>query len=160
MIAGTAIDGDAGDSMHPKQSEGTYVVRTKSPPSSSNRGEIFNSPPYPTNSWIKIRGKDQWLSNASNAQEVINSKNIVKHSVPLNLIPPIGHENAQSIISLLDPRVNTSKDTRFGEGGQLFPSNSSGFTFDVDDLNIPWSDLEIKDRIGAGIIFWLLLNIG
>ncbi|KAL8526273.1 hypothetical protein ACS0TY_015481 [Phlomoides rotata] len=150
LAAVTAIDVDAGASMHPKQSEGTYVDRTSSPPSSSNRGEIFNSPPYPTNSWIKIRGKDKWLSNASNAQEVVSSKNIVKHSFPLNLIPPIGHENVQSNISLLDPRVNASTDTRFGEGGQLFPSNSSGFTFDVDDLNIPWSDLVIRERIGAG----------
>lgn len=156
MIAGIIIDGDAGDSTHPKQSEGTCVDRTNSSPSSSNRGEIFNSPPFPTNSWIKIRGKDQWFSNASNAQEVVSSKNVIKQSVPSNRIPPIGNEKAQSIISLLDPRVTTSKATRFGEGGQFFPSNLSGFTFDLDDLNIPWSDLEIKERIGAGIIFWLL----
>lgn len=41
----------------------------------------------------------------------------------------------------------------FGDGSQFFPSNSSEYTFYVDDLNIPWSDLVIKERIGAGIAF-------
>lgn len=153
VIAGTVIDGDTGDSMHPKQSEGTYVDRTSSLPSSSNPEEISNTPQYPTNSWIKVRGKEQLLSKPSNGQEVVRSTNTVKSSIPLKRIPPIGRDDVQSIISLLDPRVNTSKDTRFGEGGQLVPSISSEFTFDVDDLNIPWSDLVLKERIGAGIIF-------
>ncbi|GFQ00099.1 serine/threonine-protein kinase ctr1 [Phtheirospermum japonicum] len=140
LADGTVIDGDI-----PKQSEGTYVDRTSTQPSSSNREEIV------TNSWIKVHGKDQLLSRPSNAQNVISSANMLKGSIPLKLIPPIGHKEVQPHISLLDPRINTSKDARFGEGGQSVASRAtSEFTFEVDDLNIPWSDLVLKERIGAG----------
>ncbi|KAI3471857.1 hypothetical protein Pfo_028510 [Paulownia fortunei] len=132
LAAGTVNDGDTGDS------------------SSSNREEISNMQPFPTNSWIKVRGKEQLISKPSNTQDIISSTDIVKGSIPLKLIPPIGHKDVHPLISQLDPRVNTSKDTRFGEGGQLVPSKTSEFTFDIDDLNIPWSDLVLKERIGAG----------
>lgn len=131
--------------MYPKQSEGNYVDRTSCLPSSSNREEISITPAYATNSWIKVHGQEQMLSRPSDFQEVMSSSNALKHSTPLNPRPPTGHENAQSY-------------TRFGEGGQLVPCKSSEYTFYVDDLNIPWSDLVLKERIGAGIVFWLLLK--
>ncbi|KAL3642663.1 copper transport protein ctr1 [Castilleja foliolosa] len=136
LVAGAAIDGDI-----PKQSDGTYADRTSAQPSSSNA----------TNSWIKVHGKDQLLSRPSNAQNVVSSANMLKGSIPLKFIPPIGHKEAHPHISLLDPRINISKDMRFGEGGQSVASRAtSEFTFEVDDLNIPWSDLVLKERIGAG----------
>lgn len=63
---------------------------------------------------------------------------------------------------LPDPRGNANKDVRFGEGGLLFQSKSSAeLAYDVEDLKIPWGDLVLKERIGAGIFIWLseiLLN--
>lgn len=157
LIAGTLIEGDTGDYMQPKQSEGNYVDRTSCLPSSSNREEILATPPYATNSWIKVHGKEYLLSRPSDSQEVVGSTNMVKHSIPLKLLPPAGHTNSQSIVSFLDPRMDTSKNARFGEGCQSVPSQSSEYTFEVDDLNIPWSDLVLKEKIGAGS-FWLLLK--
>ncbi|KAL0374938.1 UNVERIFIED_CONTAM: Serine/threonine-protein kinase CTR1 [Sesamum radiatum] len=78
LAAGTVIGGDTGDSMYPKQSERNSVDRNSSPPSSSNREEIFNTP-FPTNSWIKVRGKEQLLSKQSNAQDVLSSFGTVHH---------------------------------------------------------------------------------
>ncbi|KAL8039661.1 hypothetical protein ABFX02_10G050500 [Erythranthe guttata] len=149
LAAGTAIDGDTGVSMYPKQSEATYMDRTSYPPSSSNKEEI-SSMPFHTNSWIKVRGKEQLLSKPTNAQDVISSTNLVKGSIPLKLIPPTGNHAIHPLISLLNPRVVTNNDMMFGEGGQLVSSRRSEFTFDVDDLNIPWSDLVLKEKIGAG----------
>ncbi|KAK6140084.1 hypothetical protein DH2020_026082 [Rehmannia glutinosa] len=151
LAAGTVMDGgDIGNSMFPKQSEGINVDRTSTPPSSSNREEVSNTQAFPTNSWIKVRGKEQLLCKPSNPQNVVSSANMIKGSIPLKLIPPIGHKEVQPLISLLDPRINTSKGTMFGEGGQSVPSKTREYTFEVDDLNIPWSDLVLKERIGAG----------
>ncbi|XP_048321301.1 serine/threonine-protein kinase CTR1 isoform X3 [Ziziphus jujuba] len=61
--------------------------------------------------------------------------------------------------SLIDPaigrreamRVDSSKSSRLFEGSQLIPSKpTKEFTLDIEDLNIPWCDLVLKERIGAG----------
>ena len=46
-----------------------------------------------------------------------------------------------------------SRDQHIGHGGgnQMIPKPSTNLTLDVEDLDIPWSDLVLKDRIGAGI---------
>ncbi|GER45391.1 CTR1-like protein kinase [Striga asiatica] len=145
VAAGTIIDGEIS-----KQSEGTHVDRTNSPPSSSNREEIPEAQPFPTNSWIKVHDKEQLLSRPSNAQNVVSSANVLKSSIPVKLIPPIGNKEVHPVTSMLGQRINTSKDTRFGEGGQSIASKTSEFTFDVDDLKIPWCDLALKEKIGSG----------
>lgn len=47
----------------------------------------------------------------------------------------------------------TIKDPHMGHvgGGQLIPKPSNNLTLDIEDLVIPWSDLVLKERIGAGI---------
>ncbi|XP_048321305.1 serine/threonine-protein kinase CTR1 isoform X7 [Ziziphus jujuba] len=48
-------------------------------------------------------------------------------------------------------RVDSSKSSRLFEGSQLIPSKpTKEFTLDIEDLNIPWCDLVLKERIGAG----------
>ncbi|KAL7133543.1 hypothetical protein ABFS83_12G147800 [Erythranthe nasuta] len=92
--------------------------------------------------------RTSYPSGSGNREEV---SNMVKGSVPLKLLPPMGHKAVQPLIVQSDPRGNTNKDMRFGEGGLLVPAKSSGeLAFDVEDLNIPWSDLVLKERIGAG----------
>ncbi|KAL6574944.1 copper transport protein ctr1 [Orobanche minor] len=135
LAAGTVVDGDI-----LKRPDRTYV----------DREEISSAKPFTTNSWIKVHGKEQLLSRPSNTQNVVSSGNMLKGSIPLKLIPPIGHNSVQPHISLLDPKINRSKDMRFGEGGQSIAFKTSEYTFEVDDLNIPWSELVLKERIGAG----------
>ncbi|CAA0830402.1 Protein kinase superfamily protein [Striga hermonthica] len=145
VAAGNIIHGEIS-----KQSEGTHVDRTNSPPSSSNREEISEAQPFATNSWIKVHDKEQLLSRPSNEQNVVSSGNILKSSIPLKLIPPIGNKEVHPVISMLGQRINTNKDTRFDEGGQSVASKTREFTFDVDDLKIPWCDLALKEKIGSG----------
>lgn len=47
--------------------------------------------------------------------------------------------------SFPDPRVNTSRDQ-----SQLVTSRPRELPFDVEDLDIPWSDLVLKEKIGSG----------
>ncbi|KAI3447501.1 hypothetical protein Pfo_004166 [Paulownia fortunei] len=151
LAAGTVIDGDTGDSMHPKFSDRTYEDRTSFPTSSSNREEVSCMSPLPKNSWMKVHGKEPLLSKPTITQDVINSTDIVKGSIPFKHLPPIGHKVVQPLVVMPDPRGNANKDMRFGEGGLLVPSKSRGeLAFDVEDLNIPWSDVVLKERIGAG----------
>ncbi|PIM98663.1 Tyrosine kinase [Handroanthus impetiginosus] len=118
----------------------TYEDRTSSARGKSNREE-----PIPTRSWMKVPGKEPVLSKPPNAQDVANSTDRFTGSIPL-----LGHKVPQPPVPL-DPRGNAIKDMRFVGGSLLGPLKSSGeLTFDVEDLKIPWSDLVLKERIGAG----------
>lgn len=69
----------------------------------------------------------------------------VEDRIPLKRISPIGHRDVSSL--------DTSKDSRFGEGVQQVPSKPNNeLTLNVGDLDIPWSDLVLKEKIGAGIL--------
>ncbi|KAI7996972.1 hypothetical protein LOK49_LG10G02222 [Camellia lanceoleosa] len=60
---------------------------------------------------------------------------------------------AQCGIGLFDPRGD-AKDLRFVEGCQMVPRQpSKKLSLVVEDLDIPWSDLVLKKRIGSGIVF-------
>ncbi|XP_050122676.1 serine/threonine-protein kinase CTR1-like isoform X2 [Malus sylvestris] len=49
------------------------------------------------------------------------------------------------------PKVDTITDSRFVEGVRLVPSKpSKELALNVGNLDIPWSDLVIKEKIGAG----------
>ncbi|XP_041998055.1 serine/threonine-protein kinase CTR1-like isoform X2 [Salvia splendens] len=146
---GGFLAGGTDNSMHPKQSEGNHMDRTSCLPSSSNWEEISITPQYATNSWIKVHGQEQLLSRPSDFQNVMGSSYAFEHSIPLKLLPHTGHETAQ-FVPFTNPRIERSKNARFGEGGQLVPCESSEYTSYVDDLNIPWSDLVLKEIIGAG----------
>ncbi|KAK9921163.1 hypothetical protein M0R45_029686 [Rubus argutus] len=67
----------------------------------------------------------------------------VEDCIPLKRISPVGRRDVSSL--------DTSKDSRFGEGVQQVPSKPSNeLTLNVGDLDIPWSDLVLKEKIGAG----------
>ncbi|XP_042045966.1 serine/threonine-protein kinase CTR1-like isoform X2 [Salvia splendens] len=129
--------------------EGNHMDRTSCLPSSSNRENISITPQYATNSWIKVHGQNQLLSRPSDFQKVMGSSYTFEHPIPLKLLPHTGHETAQ-FVPFMNPRIERSKNARFGEGGQLVPCESSEYIFYVDDLNIPWSNLVLKEIIGAG----------
>ena len=77
----------------------------------------------------------------------VPSQNIMQ-STPVVKGPSVGHGDVAECV----------KNSRFGDGGHLVTSMPSHeFGLDVEDLNIPWNDLVIKERIGAGISFLSLL---
>ncbi|KAL8505033.1 hypothetical protein ACS0TY_016294 [Phlomoides rotata] len=97
------------------------------------------------------RTNEDRTSSPPNLSKQDDVSHILKGSMPLRLLPPIGNKVVQPLIGQPDPR-NANKDVvRFGERGLPFQSRSSAeLSCDVEDLKICWSDLVIKERIGAG----------
>lgn len=148
---GAVNDGDTGDPMYPKKSDRNYMDRNNSVPSPSNSTEIPQLPLPPRNARHKARERDSQLSNIYNPHNIFTGENFIKDPVPSKHIPQIGHRDFQSLVAQSGPRVKAVVDQRFVEGGSLIPSNPNNeLTIDVEDLDIPWSDLVIKEKIGAG----------
>lgn len=80
-------------------------------------------------------GDSQLFKSCDPAQSVIRSPAVAKD-------PNIGRRDALR---------DSVKSTMFLEGSQLLSS-------DVEDLDIPWSDLVLKERIGAGICLPIFLD--
>ncbi|KAI5319155.1 hypothetical protein L3X38_038863 [Prunus dulcis] len=137
--AGSAVDEDNKEfSMYPKQldrkiTDGNNLLLV----SSLND----NTSMYAKVSQPSFEDRNPQLFNPS--QNIVHTPGMVKDPIPLKRIPPIGHRDVS--------RVDTTKGSRFVEGVQLVPSKpSKELTFDIEDLDIPWNDLVLKDRIGAG----------
>lgn len=88
-------------------------------------------------------GDSQLFKSCNPAQNIVHSTTVVND-------PAIGRRDA------LRDSVKTS---RFLEGSQLVSSKPSNeLNLDIDDLDIPWNDLVLKERIGAGSSLPFLLD--
>lgn len=150
---GSAAEGEESTkfSMYPKPSNKMETERNNPVQFSTNISES-QLPLPPKGGRTSGHDRDFELFNSCNpTQNMTHSINMVKDPNPLKHIQPIGHRDAQPGLSSIDQRVDASKDLRFSESGQLVPGKpSKEFTFDVDDLDIPWNDLVLKEKIGAG----------
>lgn len=133
----TAGDGDPLDAVYPKQSDKNHVdmnivIRS---PSNSNEGSRL-----PPSKAVRPKGHDRnsQLPKAY-AQNIIGTTKVIKDS--------------QSYI-LSNTRMEVASNQRF-DGVQSHKA-SGDYTLDFEDLDIPWSDLSLKERIGAGNIFSLI----
>lgn len=82
-------------------------------------------------------------------QSNISPTDVVKDPIPLKHIP---HGDGQPSLALSYSRGDTTKVTRYADGGQLYPNKPCKELYlEVEDLDIPWSDLVLKERIGAGM---------
>ncbi|XP_057947739.1 serine/threonine-protein kinase CTR1 [Malania oleifera] len=89
-------------------------------------------------------GDSQLFQSCNPSQNILSSTNMVNDQIPIKHIPH-GRRGAQPLLALSDPRV-----ARIGMV-KNFPSKSSReFSLDVEDLDIPWSDLVLKEKIGSG----------
>ncbi|KAM2893095.1 hypothetical protein FF1_008486 [Malus domestica] len=131
--AGSAVDED---NIHPKQfdrksTEGKNLISNLS-------GDTSAHAKIPRTS-----GDDRNPQLFNPLQNILHTPPMVNDPIPLKCMPPVGHRDG--------PRVDTITDSRFVEGVQLVPSKPSReLGFDIEDLDIPWSELIIKERIGAG----------
>ncbi|KAA8516670.1 hypothetical protein F0562_016824 [Nyssa sinensis] len=149
--SGTVIDGDAGDSMYPKQSDRKCMDRNSFMPSSINSNEISQLSMPQKAAWPIAHDKDSQQFKSCNPQNILSLTNMFKDPVPLKHLLPIGHREVQPLMTSSDPRVDTIKNVGFVEGSQLVLSKpSKELTLNADGLDIPWSDLVLKERIGAG----------
>lgn len=153
VISGTVHDGEApGFSMYPNQIDRTNSEISNHVQLPSNNNEISRLPP--PLKFSRISGLDintQPLKSYNPSQNDKQSMNVVRDPIPLNKIPPVMHRDARPRISSSNLRVDPSKDSMFSEGGQLLSGKTSKeFSLDAEDSDIPWSDLVLKERIGAG----------
>ncbi|XVF76276.1 hypothetical protein PTKIN_Ptkin13bG0253200 [Pterospermum kingtungense] len=142
--AGTITDEEnPGFSLYPKKLNKIGTDRNNLVQVSSNMNDISKLALPPNVARSTAHDRDSHYS-----QSIILSKDIVKD--PLKHIPPLGHGDVQAQV-LSDPMGDATKDSRIGEGSQLVPSKRSReLDLDIDDLNIPWSDLVLREKIGAG----------
>ncbi|EOY08117.1 Serine-threonine/tyrosine-protein kinase [Theobroma cacao] len=138
-----ATEENPGFSLYPKKVDKIVTGRNNLVQISSNMDDISQLPLHPNIARPTAHDRDSQYS-----QSIIHSKNIIKD--PLKRISPIGHRDVP-ILLLSDPMGDSDKDSRYAEGSQLVPSKPSReLALEVDDLDIPWNDLVLKERIGAG----------
>ncbi|XP_059462437.1 serine/threonine-protein kinase CTR1 isoform X2 [Corylus avellana] len=148
--ASAVIGEDHGVSMHPKQYDRKYTDRNDNMLLSSDEDETSRIPLHPKFAQPSAQNQDSELFKSCNpSQNIADSTIMVKDTAPLKHILPIGRRDIQPLFAISNPRLDTVKDPRFTEGGQLVPSKPNKEpSLDIDD--IPWSDLVLKERIGAG----------
>ncbi|KAJ9181444.1 hypothetical protein P3X46_009576 [Hevea brasiliensis] len=153
VIPATVLDDEAPEfSMYPKQIESTGADKNNLVQVPTNSSEVSQLP-LP----MKVARTSAQDRNAQNfklynpLQNIKQATNMMKDPIHLKHIPTMGHRDVQPLLSLSDQRVDTSKNSRFSEVSQLVSSKTSNeLSLDVEDLDIPWSDLVLKERIGAG----------
>lgn len=147
VIAGTVDDGAGpGFVMNSKQIDRTGPERNNLVQFPSNTNEISKLPRQLKVN--RISGLDKACNPSQNAKQSMNE---VRDPIPLKKIPPVVRRDIRPLISLSDQRVDASKDS-ISEGSQLVSGKTSKeLSLDVEDLDIPWSDLVLKERIGAGM---------
>nr|ATY38750.1 CTR1-like protein kinase transcript variant 3 [Solanum lycopersicum] len=143
--AGTAVDGDAG------QTDRSSMDKSSAVPSSSNRDEVSRLPLPSINAWNKGCDKGSQLPAKYHPPNMSISMSQEKDLIHLKNVPPIRYVDAH-LIAISEARTDTINDQRYFEGvGRLAPAKPSrGLVLDVEDLDIPWNDLVLKERIGAG----------
>ncbi|KAK3226736.1 hypothetical protein Dsin_006598 [Dipteronia sinensis] len=149
LILGSIVDEeDSKFSMYPKQFDKKGTERNNLVQFSSGISEISQFPLPPKGGRQGSHDRDSELFKTCNpSKNIMHSTNMVKDPIPLKHIHPSG----QPLLTLTDQRVDNSKNLRFAESGPLVPSYASKeISLDVEDLDIPWIDLVLKERIGAG----------
>ncbi|KAI3724089.1 hypothetical protein L2E82_35854 [Cichorium intybus] len=139
-------DGESVDVVYQKQSDINVAIRN----SPSNSNESSRLPPSKATTRPKGHDRNSQIPKTY-AQNMIGSTKMV-NDVPLQLTM-----DSQSYV-MSDSRMVVASNQRF-EGGQgqgqgqsqsQLHKDRGNFTIDVEDLDIPWSDLILKERIGAG----------
>ncbi|XP_071699193.1 serine/threonine-protein kinase CTR1-like [Rutidosis leptorrhynchoides] len=119
-------DADTGETIYPKQSD--KVAR-----SPSNSNESSRLPPSKA-ARPKVLDKNLQPLKAY-AQNIISTSKMA-------------NDRDSQLYALSNTRMEVSSNQRFDPGQA---NKASGdYTLDFEDLDIPWSDLVLKERIGAG----------
>ena len=150
MIAG---DADTGDAVSYKPSDKSHAdmnsIVTRSP-SNSNEGSRL-----PPSKAALLKGHDRNSQRAKVYSQNITGTTKMVNDAPLQHMPQAGHRDSQSY-ALSNTRMEVANNQRF-EMGQPHKANGD-FPLDVEDLDIPWGDMVLKERIGAGNHLSLILR--
>ncbi|KAK6943981.1 Serine-threonine/tyrosine-protein kinase, catalytic domain [Dillenia turbinata] len=146
-VAGTDED-DAGDSMYIRQTNRKVAERNDLSSLPFINNDTSKMSVVPKLAWQTSHDRDiKLFESCDPSKNMISSASMVKDPNVLKHIPL--HRDSQPLAIFPGQRVDKVKDSRFLEGGQLIP-NIPCDTLDMDGLEIPWSDLVLKEKIGAG----------
>lgn len=96
--------------------------------------------------------------NAENSQLPKISQQQKQHNPLWNCKLPVHDHIPPNHFHIDIPNIlaDKNKDQRVIESGQIVPTRlDSNLALEVDDFDIPWSDLVLKERIGAGIFIFI-----
>lgn len=140
---------DNSDPLFTKPFDRSYTENKNLVSASNNHHEL---PVLQRTARLVSYDRDVQMQNSSNPfQNVMNSKHVVKGAVRPSHILPMGHRDVQPILPFPRPRPGTNKNLKFMEENHSVTSKSSlQHSLVEDDLEIPWSELDLKENIGAG----------
>lgn len=158
MVSGP-IDGDDSDFTCQKRPDRIFNDRSSNLATSSNQDEIPLGMPT-QNARIKGRDRESQLPRARNAYHILGSPSMALEPIPARHVPGIAYRDGRMPEGSSEVSKDTGKSGRFVESGKIITTGPSReLALDVEDLDIPWSDLVLKERIGAGNFFMIILII-
>lgn len=95
-------------------------------------------------------GKPEQLRLCDTSQYSVQSTPFVEHVVPFNQISLIGSKEIEPLLALSHLRMDPASILSFIEGSQLVKKPNE-LSLGIEDLVIPWNDLVLREKIGAGI---------
>ncbi|TYH54401.1 hypothetical protein ES332_D09G166200v1 [Gossypium tomentosum] len=139
----TRGDENPGFSLNPKKLGKIGTERNNLVQISSNMDDISQLPLPPN-----IAQPTAYNRGSQYSPSIIHSMNI--NNDPSKHISPIRPRD-DPVLVFSDVLRDAAKDSRFAKGSQLVPHKPrKKVALEVGDLDIPWSDLILKERIGAG----------
>lgn len=151
LFAGNVVSGkDAPVSVYQrpfnrKDVDGKNAVLTGDSDESSQLLNPKTSQPSATD-----RNSEQFRSRDTSQYSVL-STSFFEKGVPINLTSQIGSRDSQPLLALSHLRTDPTSNLSFVEGSQLVKKPNE-LSLGIEDLVIPWQDLALREKIGAGIL--------
>lgn len=147
-ITGAVTNGDSGFFIS-EQFDGKCKDGTNPRPISNDSSRSSQLPVHPQVSHLSTSDQGSETYKSCNPQNIVDSTTVGKDPLPLKLKRPVAIETP---LALPNPNEDVIDGRRFVEGNQFIHSKPSReLALDMEDLDIPWSDLVLKERIGSGI---------
>ncbi|KAF5959336.1 hypothetical protein HYC85_000545 [Camellia sinensis] len=155
VSSGTSFSQDNTDPQVTKPHEMKNFDRNNPISNSSNDHELSVSPLPGRAGWTITHDRDFQMQNSFNPfLNVLSSTHLAKGPVLPSQILRNGYREAQPTLAFSDLRPETDNNVRFMESNYLAtrepPSHGHDFSLDEEDLDIQWSDLVLKEKIGSG----------
>lgn len=152
MVAGPNVgQEDVIDPSSTKHYDEKYLDLNYFDPVTTSKTELMEAPRPPVHRVSRPNGQEGILHFPKLSDPSQSSESTTIESPQLKLSPQDGHRGVLQASVLCDPEIDMNKNIRFREGnqqGRYRPINNIALA--VDDLAIPWSELVLKEKIGAG----------
>ncbi|ESW17250.1 hypothetical protein PHAVU_007G223500 [Phaseolus vulgaris] len=136
------------DNSSAEQFDGKYKDRNNPRPISTDSNRSSHLPLHPQDSHLSTREQFSETYLPCDAPQNIVDSTVGKYPPPIKHKRPVGIPTPLALTNTNDDMI---EGKRFIEGSQLIPSkHTRELTLDMEDLDIPWSDLVLREKIGSG----------